>query len=1059
MSCQYCIRNIRSTNNIPTKGSWCGICGLKAIVPDFPYHQLDSRINNSQYRKGDFFILIENLDQHLSQASDSLKFIIPIQLCLPLRDMASIRMKPTELLDVQKSSCLMNLDGQGYDATLSSDIDRNCMCINLDSRPIKKLLKQDRSMSELQCQIDLRFASMPLGQPYRVWIHASNRSALNIPELENSEFAFWIHGKGDNIECTACFTIVAESCDLLFNKKYFPSLVLFKKRDAASLEIAMEYNSEKNVINNLLIKRGEQRKIFFKFKRPDKHTEYREFELRLWFYGRKPDLHGFKKIPIKWSQVPRIIFVSPSDSQIQDQYLGENCLIPVELSMDRNLSQGINKAKLLITEIKLRVPSAKSEFGFDEYQSPIINVYDKNTNNTVLGNILELDSSAPREICISIDTTRLPWNEISDGALSDVVIQYQLEDRVKLRYNISIRLLQYRNDSSFEVSIDWGTSNSSVVFRDSDGAHPLGIGFNNSYSIPTIMKFRDLSNGPLAGECLVGIDAYESGNGTFIREFKLNFDKGEIFGSICDDFGNRFDVRKDDLARRFILELLLKVEKNQRMRISQLTCSFPTKWPRSASNRLNNLLCGVADDLSRRRGGNGPVVLFPTVDEASACMLWQVEDVLRKYQENHGLLEPVDVIAAIDIGGGTTDTALAKISIDPNNFDQSLKFDFSGFGGIGDFGGTDITKRIASKIAQSLSDFFKNHPQISNSHLPESLYAENLVPLQQRTMLYIQRQITNTEKLISIAEKMKIASAELDDANVQQVYMNLLLNGADALDFYRSDDSEAPFQKFETCIADTTVIYPRITYNTLDILNDNFQSSDLRQKSKSLDELLESIIRQIAVQASEAGIDSINCVVLAGGASKDSVLIDQLKLHASKFKNLFNGVVWIQTNGSNEYSDPKLLVAKGLSWYVKQQNDIGLQVNFASKLTHASLFIKSVRLIGKPILISRIGVDVNYCQKISFEPNLHFRKMEGKSGKLFVRDWTGTLIVLGFFDFNLDPFASQCVKAGGAIDGFIKYSFKSNMFVFESLAGDFCLQICEDVIDVCKRVASILNII
>lgn len=760
------------------------------------------------------------------------------------------------------------------------------------------------------------------------------------------------------------------------------------------------------------------------------------------FLGSPDPVDVFKpEKPLYFFKGPLKLKVTPGDVKEYELFHRESKSLNFKFSID-NINSDIDIAnKFVLSTLYLATPEQVSK---GLYNSAIKNCF-------TISNSLSFNKwNSPKDFEITLNTKSLPAEVIGKNFV--IVAQCYTVD-YECHY-IDIFKVHIKKYDFFEsdLAIDFGTSNSCVVikyknFRKSPDSTPKVLHLksiepggvytseNNDGVIPTLIRFTDIAdlNNPcykIGDEAVASAGAYSK---NIIKIFKRRFVENPRI-PVVDDKGRKGAYSATELAVFFITRMLEMVEKFSEKQIGSFSASYPTKWPEEASTRLRSALEDVSQRLFKISGeSNKPKITPPRVDEASACILSSISQML-----NDKTIGPITgrglefVVGSIDIGGGTTDTSVVKIKFSPEESEQ-LHFDFIGFGGLADFGGKDITERFAKVLIDKIKEFI-NTKNSDSFILP--VLSENSFDRDQELIFY-DKSLSNSDVLFKLAEVLKIGN-EPDVLNKQ------IIGWTSEILFFSNKDKnfvgiEQIFGKSWDQIKLELVEKLRISMS--EILDTKFsQASQLSHFDKSVREIIKNLCDQMINQCEvydnyNSGLaetnptpvlkTKINKIIIAGGASKDELV------RAEIFKNLS-----IENQAESKNINPKFFVSYGLAWYLEQvSNDLLDGLSFSRSVLHDSVAINSKRLGDGPTVIFREGSNIKEIKyplvisKNAISPNN--RKV--RPIRLSVISWTingHKNQDIGQFKLESDDL-TDFLQSGNKAYAFIKFDNKLNSFVFE----------------------------
>lgn len=218
--------------------------------------------------------------------------------------------------------------------------------------------------------------------------------------------------------------------------------------------------------------------------------------------------------------------------------------------------------------------------------------------------------------------------------------------------------------------------------------------------LPTLVYVNSCKNGEV--EYAFGYEArkkiidadYDTEASVFyeIKRWINDIDKEE---EICDEDGNKCKVRRRDIIKAYIQNVIDLSEQYFKVKFSKLHFSAPIK--------LKNSFIREMEKLFNKDYG----ILPPeaSLDEGVAIIY---NHIAKKLYENIQSMDEPEKIMILDCGGGTTDLASCSYQYLASNSYKTIKIKTNFENGDSNFGGNNITFKILQILKIKLAHYLKN---------------------------------------------------------------------------------------------------------------------------------------------------------------------------------------------------------------------------------------------------------------------------------------------------------------------------------------------------------------
>ncbi len=550
--------------------------------------------------------------------------------------------------------------------------------------------------------------------------------------------------------------------------------------------------------------------------------------------------------PIKLNlrRLPPLEF-EPRPPVFRETYLGQR---PV--SIDVLLKTGYSPSQENLKLGECTISTEPSEGRWLEFESDI--------NGLEIPSSMGFDSR-PEVVRLNLNTSRL--ERIGDHT-RELIASVIFRDEAKREYPYEIRVKARRMPVLMEpVAIDWGTTNTCLARGDGKTRPPVGIKMSDRTDdlerFTSDLYFEDLSDPekPIfhIGDEAIRLARTHQREECWLRSLKRKFlEGGEVF--VRDIHDREWSYPVEVLTKMTILKLIGLAERQLGYEIQTFGVTFPTKWTAQARRRFTEVINEVRVELSKSRSPVQISVYEPKVDEANAVAL-QILSMGYTKQFNR----PFTVLA-YDFGGGTIDTSIVLIEKDNDTFE--LKSTYLGIGGLGNFGGDEVTRAIVLLLKKKLDKALENFGEY------EILIHQDGVPPSERLrsngQLFLDAR-RNWSILWGFAERIKYRFSDANlsaDNPVRKVIENNLI------DVICHNSNEA----------DKTNLFDILQTVNDDRSWENFFSSinfDLKEvcefpfdEGKTVLSQVEDTFRELKQQLRDANLEEPDLLVLAGGGCR-----------------------------------------------------------------------------------------------------------------------------------------------------------------------------------------------
>ncbi len=458
-----------------------------------------------------------------------------------------------------------------------------------------------------------------------------------------------------------------------------------------------------------------------------------------------------------------------------------------------------------------------------------------------------------------LDTSRL--NRQGDQP-RDLIANITFRDESGAEYPYEIRAKARRLPPLLEpVAMDWGTTNTCLARGDGVNRAAVSIKMSDRQDdlerFSSDIFFEDLSDPdhPIfhIGDEAIRLSRRYSREECWIRSLKRKFLAAEpVF--VRDIQGREWEYPVEVLTKMTILKLIEIAERQLGREIHTLGITFPTKWTAKARRRFTEVIREVRNELSTSRSPIKISLYEPTVDEANAVAL---QILTMGYASQ--FKRPFTVLA-YDFGGGTIDTSIVRIEMDPDTYE--LKTTYLGIGGLGSFGGDEVTRAIVLLLKQKLDNALK---EWGGYEIP--IHRDGLPPnetLRSSGQLFLDAR-RNWGILWGFAERIKYRFCDTLTAENDPV-KKVIEDNLTEITCHQSGKEDRPslFHVLQspTSDQDWKSFFDAIEFGLKEVCEFSLE------EGKTIQSQVEDTFLELKQQLVDAGLEEPDLVVLAGGGCR-----------------------------------------------------------------------------------------------------------------------------------------------------------------------------------------------
>jgi hypothetical protein len=326
---------------------------------------------------------------------------------------------------------------------------------------------------------------------------------------------------------------------------------------------------------------------------------------------------------------------------------------------------------------------------------------------------LELEPHERGEIHLQVDLRHVSVEQLPrDRSLSAVVQVRQAATDEIFEIRVVIHEVHERLPCPSPVCIDFGNTSSFASIKWYAGfpghwAPEQGIADVHELRLPesfhTVLFFRDAARDPFESDCEIGDLAIAEaekfaatgGNEGLVSDLKRWIGFPDHTKSVTDPRGNTQRYRVADLIVLFLVRLIERAELILRKyTIHEICVSHPSKFDARRRRAFFSLIDSVCERVSAGRRSLPLKRVAADVDEANAVAVGAVlepeirRDFLKELVQSH---RKSFVIACVDLGGGSLDTAVMRFGIGGSLVAPRFTSEYLGIGGHSSFGGDNVT--------------------------------------------------------------------------------------------------------------------------------------------------------------------------------------------------------------------------------------------------------------------------------------------------------------------------------------------------------------------------------
>jgi hypothetical protein len=338
------------------------------------------------------------------------------------------------------------------------------------------------------------------------------------------------------------------------------------------------------------------------------------------------------------------------------------------------------------------------------------------------------------ELDLTIDASRVPEGQLADRELRARIVLSMDDPQRQWTLPVVIRRVVPRPICQRRVAIDFGNTNTYLAVWSKDDAEQVVpvLTDGDPEQFASAMYFRDVSD-PEHPEYVVGPEAVRLGRAcptALVSMLKRWIGEREADGSppkryVWDENGRDAAYDVPTLVRLFFRGVLARCEDMLHEKVARIGVSLPT----NSSPRRNAAFRAILDDLAGRMTAETPSRQLECaerdIDEATAVTMAFVLDPENLKKEIKSRLADGRrslVVASVDVGGGTIDTALIRVNFDCNlEHVEFARFgsEYLGLGGDSQFGGDNVTVAILEILSKRLRRILQEVGESTPAGVPE----------------------------------------------------------------------------------------------------------------------------------------------------------------------------------------------------------------------------------------------------------------------------------------------------------------------------------------------------
>jgi hypothetical protein len=338
------------------------------------------------------------------------------------------------------------------------------------------------------------------------------------------------------------------------------------------------------------------------------------------------------------------------------------------------------------------------------------------------------------ELDLVIDAGRVPEGELADRELRARIVLAMDDPQRQWTLPVVIRRVVSRPVCQRRVAIDFGNTNTYVAVWSQDDADQVAAVLTDGdpEQFASAMYFRDVSD-PEHPEYIVGPEAVRLGRAcptAMVSMLKRWIGEREADGScpkryVWDENGRDATYDIPTLVRLFFRGVIGRCENLLHEKVARIGVSLPT----NSSPRRNAAFRAILDELAVRMRAETPSRQLECaerdIDEATAVTMAFVldpENLKKEIKNRLATGRRSLVVASVDVGGGTVDTALIRVHFDCNlDHVEFARFgsEYLGLGGDSQFGGDNVTAAILEMLSERLRRILQNAGESTPAGVPE----------------------------------------------------------------------------------------------------------------------------------------------------------------------------------------------------------------------------------------------------------------------------------------------------------------------------------------------------
>lgn len=391
---------------------------------------------------------------------------------------------------------------------------------------------------------------------------------------------------------------------------------------------------------------------------------------------------------------------------------------------------------------------------------------------------VDLNPGQQAEVSIRVDLRK--------PTASDVVYEKGLSASVPIRVdseetgddlNIRINRVVPRIRCPQPLCVDFGNTSSFAAIRRPSDADPAATVLREDVvpvhdlwepeTFPTVMFFRDAPENPFDADYEIGdlavmeFELHKDSQAGLVSDLKRWINSSEHAKIIVDSHGQDQRYLVTDLIQLYLKRIVERAESILRQyTIGEICVSHPSRYSLQRREALNAIVDSLCERVTRDREAEGQSSIplrrvEQDVDEANAVAVGSVFE-----PDVAGQLVPKIltsgkrsfVVACLDLGGGSLDTALIRFhQLSENPRFPNYKTEYLGIGGHQDFGGDNVTRACVEILLTRIRGCLKK-AGLSSEDVDETL---NWIPAPREKDTTDRRRQNNYDVMWRVAEEIK----------------------------------------------------------------------------------------------------------------------------------------------------------------------------------------------------------------------------------------------------------------------------------------------------------------